>query len=109
MKRELEQKKMLILITAKPLQRMVIETLAPRGIGGYTIAAVTGAGTSGLNTGTLPSDSNVMIHIILSETRLMGVLEDIDALMDRGYRIKAIVQDIQILPRKIPDAAAVKA
>ncbi len=109
MKRQLEQKKMLTLITSKPLQRMVIETLTPRGIGGYTIASVTGAGTSGLNTGTLPSDSNVMIHIILSETRLMGVLEDIDALMDRGYRIKAIVQDIQILPRKIPDAAAVKA
>ena len=41
-----------------------------------------------------------MIHIILSERRLMGVLEDIDALMERGYRIKAIVQDIQILPRK---------
>ena len=106
MKRQLEQKKMLTLITSKPLQRMVIETLTPRGIGGYTIASVTGAGTSGLNTGTLPSDSNVMIHIILSERRLMGVLDDIDALMDRGYRIKAIVQDIQILPRKVPDAAA---
>ena len=62
MKRQLEQKKMLILIAAKPLQRMAIETLAPRGIGGYTISTVTGSGTSGLNTGTLPSDSNVMIH-----------------------------------------------
>jgi len=106
MKRQLEQKKMLILIAAKPLQRMVIETLAPRGIGGYTISTVTGAGTSGLNTGTLPSDSNVMIHIILSERRLVGVLEDIDALMERGYRIKAIVQDIQILPRKVAEAPA---
>jgi len=85
---------------------MVIETLAPRGIGGYTISTVTGAGTSGLNTGALPSDSNVMIHIILSERRLVGVLEDIDALMERGYRIKAIVQDIQILPRKVAEAPA---
>ena len=106
MKRQLEPKKILILIVAKPLQRMVIETLAPRGIGGYTISTVTGAGTSGLNTGALPSDSNVMIHIILSERRLVGVLEDIDALMERGYRIKAIVQDIQILPRKVADTPA---
>jgi len=37
---------------------------------------------------------------------LVGVLEDIDALMERGYRIKAIVQDIQILPRKVAEAPA---
>jgi hypothetical protein len=33
------------------------------------------------------------------------VLEDIDELMRRGHRLKALVSDIQILPRKTADAA----
>lgn len=61
-----------------------------------------GAGTSGIQSDMLDIDSNILIYIILSEARLAKVIEDIDEMMRRGYRVKAIVSDIAILPRKQP-------
>jgi PII-like signaling protein len=98
--RALETKKLLTIIAPVELQRLIVETLNGRGIGGYTVVPATGAGTTGLRLGMLVSDSNVVIYVIMSEARLARVLEDIDAMMRGGYRLKALVQDIQILPRK---------
>lgn len=98
--RTLEHKKLLTLITSRDLQRLVIDTARRCGVGGYTVVPASGAGASGVQTGILDSDSNVVIYIILSEPRLMTLLAEIDGLMDAGYRVKALVSDIAILPRK---------
>lgn len=98
--REIENKKLLTIITPGELQRMVVEQLKKRGIGGYTVVPASGAGTSGLQSGMLISDSSVILYVIMSDDRLQKVLVDIDKLMSRGYRIKAFYQDIAILPRK---------
>ncbi|MDW8443484.1 MAG: hypothetical protein RML45_03610 [Acetobacteraceae bacterium] len=100
--RPLENKKLLTLIAPVELQRLLIDTLKRREIGGYTLVPCTGAGTTGLRSGMLGVDSNVLIYVIMSEARLQRVLQDIDALMRGGYRVKAIVQDIAIMPRKVP-------
>ena len=98
--REIEHKKLLTIITPGELQRMVVEQLKKRGIGGYTVVSATGAGASGLKSGMLISDSSVIIYVIMSEARLQRVLVDMDKIMSRGYRVKAFYQDIAILPRK---------
>ncbi len=98
--RPLEQKKLLTIITAKQLEKMIIAALRQRGVGGYTVTEASGAGSHGIQSGMFDVDSNILIYVILSETRLQSVLEDLDAMMRRGHRLKAIVSDISILPRK---------
>ncbi|MEW6153402.1 MAG: transcriptional regulator [Actinomycetota bacterium] len=98
--RPLEHKKLLMVIAPSELQALVVKTARHRGVGGYTIVPATGAGESGLRSGMLNSDSNVVIYIIMSESRLLKVLEDLDALMSVGHRLKALVSDIAIMPRK---------
>jgi len=98
--RALEYKKLLTIITPRELKRLIVESLRARGVGGYTIVPATGAGAFGVRAGLLDGDSSIVIYVILSEPRLLAVLEDIDALMRNGYRLKALVQDIAILPRK---------
>lgn len=98
--RQIEEKKLLTIITPGELQRMVVEQLKKRGIGGYTVVSASGAGTSGLQSGMLISDSSVILYVIMSDERLQNVLLDMDKLMSRGYRVKAFYQDISILPRK---------
>jgi len=100
--RPLENKKMLTLIAPQDLQRLVVDSLREVDIGGYTAMPATGSGATGLQTGILDRDTNVVIHVILSEERLTRALEQMDRLMNAGYRIKALVQDIAILPRKGP-------
>lgn len=103
--RQLEQKKLLTIITARELEKVIIEAARRRGVGGYTVVQASGAGASGIQSGMLDVDSNILIYIILSEARLALVLQDIDDMMRRGHRLKAIVSDILILPRK-PSSAA---
>lgn len=104
--RRLEQKKLLTIITSRALEKMIIEAVRKRGVGGYTIVNASGAGASGLQSGMLDGDSNILMHIILSEARLITVLDDLEDMMNRGYRVKAIVTDISILPRKIAPGGA---
>lgn len=98
--RPLEQKKLLTIIAPAERQRMIVERLKKIGIGGYTVVSATGAGSTGLRTGMFDSDSSVVIYVIMSEQRLIDVLNDVDAMMRRGSRLKAFAQDISILPRK---------
>ena len=98
--RRLEQKKLLTIITSRAFEKMIIEAVRRRGVGGYTVVQASGAGASGIQSGMLDSDSNILIYIILSEARLITVLDDLDDMMRRNYRIKVIVTDISILPRK---------
>lgn len=98
--RTLEHKKLLTMITARPFKNTVIEVLRLRGVGGYTVVDASGAGAFGIQSGALEGDSNILIYVILSEARLTSVLQDLDDLMNRSYRLKVIVTDISILPRK---------
>lgn len=98
--KRLEQKKLLTIITARELEKMLVEAMTRRGIGGYTVVEASGAGAFGIQSGMLEGDTNILIYVILSEPRLVTVLDDLEVLMNRGHRLKAIVSDISILPRK---------
>jgi hypothetical protein len=98
--KRLEHKKLLTIITARELEKMLIAAMTRRGIGGYTVVQATGAGAFGIQSGMLQGDTNILIYVLLSEARLVTVLDDLEALMKRGHRLKAIVSDIAILPRK---------
>ena len=98
--RRLQPKKLLTIITSRALEKMIIDALRKRGVGGYTVVQASGAGASGIQSGMFDNDSNILIHIILSEARLVTLLDDFDDMMNRDYRIKVIVTDISILPRK---------
>lgn len=98
--RRLQPKKLLTIITSRAFERMIIDALRKRGVGGYTVVQASGAGASGIQSGMLDSDSNILIYVILSEARLVTLLDDFDDMMNRDYRIKVIVTGISILPRK---------
>lgn len=98
--KRLEQKKLLTIITAGALEPMLIAAMTRRGIGGYTVVQASGSGAFGIQSGMLEGDTNILIYVILSEARLVTVLDDLEVLMKRGHRLKAIVSDISILPRK---------
>ncbi len=42
----------------------------------------------------------ILIDVMMSRARLVSVLDDLEMLMKRGHRLKAIVADIAILPCK---------
>ena len=107
--RRLEPKKLLTLITSRAFESMIIKALRKRGVAGYTVVQASGAGASGIQSGMLDSDSNILIYVILSEARLVTLLDDFDEMINSDYRIKVIVTDISILPRKHASSATANA
>jgi len=103
--RPLEHKKLLTIIAPREFRRLLVDTLRKREVGGYTVVNATGAGTTGLRSGLLGADANVLIYVIVSAGRLEGVLEDLDELMRGGYRLKALISDLALLPRKPGEGA----
>ena len=104
--RRLEQKKLLTIITSRAYEKMIIEALRECGVGGYTVVNASGAGASGIQSGMLDSDSNILIYVVLSEDRMETVFDKLEDMMQRGYRIKVIVSDISLLPRTKASAAS---
>ena len=104
--RQMEQKKLLTIITSRALEKMIIEAVRRRGVGGYTVVNASGAGVSGIQSGMLDSDSNILIYVVLSEDRMETVFDKLEDMMQRGYRIKVIVSDISLLPRTKASAAS---
>lgn len=96
--RSLEPRKLLTVIAPREFQRFVLESLASSGISGYTVLQATGAGSTGIRSGMLAADANVLVEVILPEERLAAVLQSLDELIDAGYRVKAFVSDIALLP-----------
>ena len=104
--RRLEQKKLLTIITSRAYEKMIIEALRECAVGGYTVVNASGAGASGIQSGMLDSDSNILIYVVLSEDRMETVFDKLEDMMQRGYRIKVIVSDISLLPRTKASAAS---
>ena len=104
--RRLEQKKLLTIITSRAFEKIIIQALRGRDVGGYTVVNASGAGASGIQSGMLDSDSNILIYVVLSEARMEFVFDDLEDMMQRGYRIKVIVSDISLLPRTEASAAS---
>jgi nitrogen regulatory protein PII len=96
--RPLEPRKLLTVIAPREFQRFVIEHLAAAGASGYTLTPATGSGSTGLRSGMLAADANVRVEVILPAAQLAAVLEGIAELIASGYRVKAFVADIALLP-----------
>lgn len=60
--KRLEHKKLLTIITARELEKMLITAMTGRGIGGYTVVEASGAGASGIQSGMLEGDTNSLRH-----------------------------------------------
>ena len=71
--------------------------LRSRGASGYTIVRARGAGSSGEQSGMLSIDTNIKLHVIIPVERLSGLLDDLDALMRKGYHLTVYVSDVAVL------------
>ena len=89
--------KLVNIITTDVLEDRLVALLRSRGASGYTIVRARGAGSSGEQSGMLSIDTNIKLHVIIPEARLSGLLDDLDALMRKGYHLTVYVSDVAVL------------
>jgi len=92
--------KLINVIANAALEERLIGIAEAHATSGYTVLEARGAGSAGLQTGVLEGGSNILFMLIVAESRLDGVMVDIEKLMKRGHHLAAFVSDTQVLRRE---------
>lgn len=95
--KRLRPEKLLTIISAGALEETLTDMVRRHGVSGYTMLEASGAGSSGIQTGMLDIDTNILLHVILPKKRISTLLDDLERLMRRGQHLKVFVSDIAVL------------
>ncbi|NCA68994.1 MAG: transcriptional regulator [Sphingobacteriia bacterium] len=89
--------KLVTIITTSVLEARLVNVVRKRGVSGYTLLRARGAGSDGLQSGTLDADTNLLMKIVLPPERLSGLLDDLEGLIDMGYHLTVFASDVDVL------------
>ena len=92
--------KLINIVANTALEERLVGIAERHATSGYTVLEARGAGSSGLQTGALERESNILFMLVVPESKLDAVLEDIERLMKRGHHLAVFVSDTQVMRRE---------
>lgn len=95
--KRLVPEKLLTIIADGALEAKLTKLACKSGVSGYTVTEARGAGSSGEQSGNLDIDTNILIKIILPEERVPVMLDEIERLLKKSYKMKVFVSDVAVL------------
>lgn len=95
--RRLKPQKLLTVIASSALENTLAALARRHGVTGYTIVQASGAGASGVQSGRLDIDTNILMYVILGQPGLPALLDELEAMARRGHHLKVFVSDIAAL------------
>lgn len=92
--------KLINIVANATLEERLVGIAERHATSGYTVLEARGAGSAGLQTGALEGESNILFMLVVPESKLDAVLEDIERLMKRGHHLAVFVSDTQVIRRE---------
>lgn len=96
---ELHAKKVVHVVASADIESRLVKIAEKYNHGGYTVHQARGGGATGLQSGMLDVDSNIMFLMIVDEQRMEPILVELDKMIKRGFQMIAYVTDAQVLRR----------
>lgn len=93
----LHNKKLVTIVTIDALESRLVDCVKRNKASGYTILKARGSGSSGEISGLLDIDTNIKFHVVMSESKLPGLLTDVEYLLNKGYHMTLYVSDVSVL------------
>ncbi len=97
---QLHPMKLINIVANMTLEERLVAMAEAHATSGYTILEARGAGSAGLQTGSLEGGSNILFILVVTESKLTEVMVDIEKLMKRGHHLACFVSDTQVLRRE---------
>lgn len=98
--KRLRPEKLLTIIASSALESTLVELVRKHDISGYTIVEASGAGSSGVQSGMLDIDTNILMHVVLPESRVSPLLDRLERMIRKGHHLKVFVSGIGVLARE---------
>lgn len=92
--------KLINIVANATLEERLADIAETHQASGYTVLEARGAGSAGLQTGALEGGSNILFMLIVPESKLEEVMQDVEKLMRRGHHLAAFITDTQVLRRE---------
>lgn len=93
----LKPEKLLTIIASGALEKTLTELALRAKVSGYTVVEARGAGASGIQTGLLDIDTNILFKVIIPEMRISQLLDPLERMVNKGHHLKVFVSDIDVL------------
>jgi len=93
----LYSEKMLNIISNDSLEEKLVCMFKKYGVSGYTILTARGEGSSGHLSDMSGFDANIMVKVILPESRMQVILESIERKLKKGYHLTVYITDVEVI------------
>jgi hypothetical protein len=97
---ELHAKKVVHVVASADIESRLVRIAEKYNHGGYTIYQARGGGATGLQSGMLDVDSNIVFMMVVDEQRSEPILVELDKMIKRGFQMIVYVTDAQVLRRE---------
>lgn len=97
---DLYPESLITVIAAQSLETTITKRLRDHHVSGYTIVRARGAGGTGTQDWLLDFDSNVQISVVMPHERRDEVLDELQALINRGHHLTVYVSTVEVLNRE---------
>ncbi|MBL1260020.1 MAG: DUF3240 family protein [Thiotrichaceae bacterium] len=93
----LYSEKMLNIICNDSLEEKIVCMFKKYGVSGYTILTARGEGSSGHISDMSGFDANIMVKVILPESRMQVILESIERKIKKGYHLTIYITNVEVI------------
>jgi len=89
--------KLIHIIVSSILEERIEEILERSGVDGFTSFDVRGSGSSGLQSGHLEGESNVMFMVVVPDRIYPVLVDNLNQLMRRGHHMMVFSSDVAVI------------
>ncbi len=89
--------KMLNIICNETLEARLVCMFKKYGVSGYTILTARGEGSSGQHSDMSGFDTNIVVKVILPESKMQVILESIERKLKKGHHLTVYITDVQVI------------
>jgi len=93
----LYSEKMLNIISNDSLEEKLVCMFKKYGVNGYTIVQARGTGSSGQVSDMSGFDANIVVKVILPESKMQMILESVERKIKKGYHLTVYITDIEVI------------
>jgi len=89
--------KMLNIISNDSLEEKLVCMFKKYGVSGYTILTARGEGSSGHVSDMSGFDANILVKVILPESRMQVILESIERKIKKGHHLTVYITNVEVI------------
>jgi len=93
----LYSEKMLNIISNDSLEEKLICMFKKYGVSGYTILTARGEGSSGYVSDMSGFDTNILVKVILPESRMQVILESVERKIKKGHHLTVYITNVEVI------------